>query len=201
VTEQEQLIAEQKKYYKTQNFLLTPVRMIESMVQTILLILVFIFIGLFFPLIVYFQPHTSGGLALSFVAPLLTLLTLFTTFYADYYFLFGSIPFLVTWVTLIAKFGNDWNHSGNRAYVLAGFLLSWFIFLAVGILQHWLLNRPTKERPTTVPQNGAEGFCAEMNQARLVERLTLRYQEIPEEYKRIMVELYGDNYLAWKEPW
>ena len=40
-----------------------------------------------------------------------------------------------------------------------------------------------------------------MNQARLVERLTLRYQEIPEEYKRVMVELYGDNYLAWKEPW
>ena len=177
----------EEKYFDSMNTLLAPVRWVKSLVQTVLLLVIAVVIGLAYPIIQWCngEPLTLT----SFVVPFLTALALFTFFYAPYYLIFGGIASVV----LFAAFCTSEplaSLSGN------GFFLLVFAFLAVGILQRHVRHRlfdPPKE-----PKAKQLSFVAQLNQVRR-ERRTREYDAMSPDEREAMTRLYGENYLTWPE--
>jgi hypothetical protein len=174
----------EEKYYDGMNTLLTPVRAAKSLMQTVLIILLLLGIGLFYPII---QLCNGEPLTLfSFVVPALTLLVLFTFFYTPYYTLFavfvgGFTIAAIAANTDISKYG-------------VCFLI--FAFLAVGILQRYVRHRlfdPPKE-----PKPKRLSLGEQISQIHL-ESCTRKYDAMSPKDREDMTRLFGDNYLTWPE--
>jgi hypothetical protein len=119
----------EEKYYDAMNTVLAPVRWAKSLVQTLLLIAIAIFIGLAYPLI---QLSNGEPLTLfSFVVPALTLLIIFTFFYTPYYTIFAVFVGGFTIAAIAA----------NTDMSKYGVCLLIFALFAFGILQKYIRNR------------------------------------------------------------
>jgi hypothetical protein len=184
----------EEKYYDSMNTLLAPVRWAKSLVQTVLLLVIAVVIGLAYPLILYCngEPVTLA----SFMVTFLTLLALFTVFYAPYYLVFGGIAGLVT-IGMLCEHGdattnptmaflNEWNFMS----LVSGFLV-------IGIVQRYIRHRifdPPKE-----PKPQSLSFVDQLNQNIRHERRTREYDAMSPEQRETMTRLFGDNYLTWPE--
>ena len=179
----------EEKYYDSMNTLLAPVRWIKSLAQTVLLLVIAVFIGLAYPIIQFCngEPLTLA----SFAVPFLTVLALFTLFYAPYYLVFGGIAGLVT-MGMLCEHGD----AKTNPFVASDPTLLIFGFLAFGILQrhtrHRLFDAPKEPKPKQL------SFVEQLNQVRL-ERRTREYDAMSPELRATMTRLYGDNYLKWPE--
>jgi hypothetical protein len=176
----------EEKYYDGMNTLLAPVRAAKSLVQTVLLLVIAVVIGLAYPLILLANHMPIGFSAI--MVPFMTILTIFTFCYTPYYFLLGGAVFAIAWATAVIQIdGFPISLGANEAFG--------FIFLTVGILQRYIRHRlfdPPKEEEKPVD------LWAEPNR---LERLTRRYDAMDREVRATMIRLYGDNYLTWPEPW
>ena len=140
----------EEKYYDGMNTLLAPVRAAKSLVQTVLIILLLIGIGLFYPIIQLVNDGhvTFGGFMVSF----LTVLFIFTFCYTPYYTIFGGIAYLLLFVFVV----------GSSEASAAAFCLLLPVFFAVGILQRYIRHRlfdPPKE-----PKPKRLSFVGQLNQ-------------------------------------
>jgi hypothetical protein len=116
------------------NFMLTPVRAAESMVEFILLVIMLIIIGLSYPVILFANHQSVTPFAL--FIPCMTLLAIFTVFYAAYYFMFGGLLTAVAYSFGILNYPDlmDTLHLGSGHSVAFVFTA----FLIVGILQKYI---------------------------------------------------------------
>jgi uncharacterized membrane protein len=118
----------EEKYYDGMNTLLAPVRAAKSLVQTVLIILLLLGAGLFYPIIQLVNDGhvTFGGFMVSF----LTVLFIFTFFYTPYYTILGGI------ISIFVMGAN-----ADTDFVRNNFAFLVFAFLAVGILQRYIRHR------------------------------------------------------------
>jgi hypothetical protein len=186
----------EEKYHDAINTLLAPVRLITSLIGTIGLALLLIGIGVAYPLTLHFngEPVTL----ISFAVSILTLLAVFTMFYAPYYFFGCGLICFVT-VGMLCEHGDvDTNpamafFASGDGWTLACLI---FAFLTIGIVQRYIRHRlfdpPKEPKPKTL------GFVAQLNQARH-ERCTREYDALNPEHREAMIRKYGENYLSWPE--
>jgi hypothetical protein len=114
----------EEKYYDGMNTLLAPVRAAKSLMQTVLIILLLLGAGLFYPIIqLCNEGHvTFGGFLVSF----LTALFIFTFFYAPAYTFYGGVICFI----VLGILAHVYPPAAAVFYVL--FLV---FFLPIGILQ------------------------------------------------------------------
>jgi ketosteroid isomerase-like protein len=123
----------EEKYYDGMNTLLAPVRWAKSLMQTVLIILLLIGAGLLYPLIQLVKDGhaTFGGFVVSF----LTVLLIFTFFYAPWYTVVGGI------ICSVVFYACCFSDSFVNSLTGTGFYLFVFAFLAFGILQKYIRRR------------------------------------------------------------
>jgi hypothetical protein len=180
----------EEKYYDVMNTLLAPVRWAKSLLQTVLIILLLIGAGLFYPIIQLFNNGhvTFGGFMVSF----LTALFIFTFFYAPWYTALGGIIcFVVFYACCFSKNFVD-------SLTGAGFSLFIFMFLAVGILQSYIRRRAKAAKEPPKPEY--QDIWAQLNQG-IFEKLTREYDAMDEEVRDSMIRRHGSNYRLWPRPW
>jgi hypothetical protein len=178
----------EEKYYDGMNTLLAPVRAAKSLMQTVLVILLLIGIGLVYPLI---QLLNSGHVTVGgFVVSLLTALFIFTFFYAPWYTVVGGI------ICFVVFYAFCFSQSFVDSLTGTGFLLFVFAFLAVGILQRYIRHRlfdPPKE-----PKPRQLSFVEQLNEVHL-EECTRIYEAMSPEERESRIRRYGNNFLIWPE--
>jgi hypothetical protein len=172
---------------------MSPIRLLMSIVGTICITMVLIGVGLWYPISV----HMNGDpvTAISCAVPFLTILAVFTMFYAPcYFFGFGFLGLAI--FGMLCEHGDvDTNpamafFASGDGWTLVGII---FAFLAIGIIQRYIRHRmfdPPKEKHL--------GFVDQLNQVRL-ERRTREYDAMNPELRATMTNLHGDNYLTWPE--
>ena len=182
----------EEKYYDSMNTLLAPVRWAKSLVQTVLLIGIVIFIGLAYPLILLANHMPIGFSAM--MVPFMTVLTIFTFCYAPYYFLFGGAVFAVAWATAVIQIdGFPISLGANEAFG--------FIFLAVGILQRYTRRRSSAAREESEqkePEPKKLSFAEMVEEARL-ERRQREYDALSPEDRAAKTRRFGEDYFNWPD--
>jgi hypothetical protein len=143
---------QQDRVFGALDVVTAPIRLAKSMMQTVLIILLLIVIGLGYPiyLVCTGQSVTAASMAISG----LTLLTVFTFFYAPYYFLFGGISLAVAFT---------WGVCAHEDFMYAhdfnGWGLAWLLFgfLALGVVQRFIRHRVFEPpKPPPDPRSPAE---------------------------------------------
>ena len=120
---------EQEEFYETMNFITAPIRFLIGFIRTFIVLVVLALIGVAYPLILYVSGQ-SVTLA-AFIVSGLTLLFLFTLFYAPYYVVLGGLTVgAVLWGYMI--------FAQNVPEFLSNFKTVVFVFLILGILQRFL---------------------------------------------------------------
>jgi DnaJ-domain-containing protein 1 len=177
----------EEKYYDSMNTLLAPVRWAKSLVQTFIIILLLIGVGLLYPIIqVVRDGHmTMGGFVVSF----LTALFIFTFFYAPWYTVLGGI------LCFVVFYAFCFSQSFVDSLTGTGFSIFIFIFLAVGILQRYI-----RHRLFDAPREPRLSFIGQINQEHQ-ELLAREYEDLSEEDRETMIRLHGENYFTWPRPW
>jgi len=164
----------EEKYYDGMNTLLAPVRAAKSLMQTVLIIVLLLGAGLFYPLIQFCnEGHITFG---GFMASALTALFILTFFYTPGYTVVGGIVCfaVVYFYGMFApqSFAENFNVTGT------GFSTFIFIFLAVGILQKYIRNQIAYSRPISPEQQEKNRiFYKSRDDAQHLERM---YQECVE---------------------
>lgn len=163
----------EEKYYDAMNTLLAPVRLVVSLLGTVCITLLLIGIGLFYPLSLCLngEPVTAISFAVSF----LTIIAVFTMFYAPCYFFGFGFVCLVIFGMLCEHGEVDTNPAmaflaSSDGWTLAGLI---FTFLLIGILQRYIrrciFDLPKKPKPKPL------SFVDQMNQ-------DIRRKRRPREY-------------------
>lgn len=139
MSERDELEREQLKFYKASNFVLSPVHLILSLIGTACILLLLVGMGCFYPL----EQYMSGNSFDSFwiVIPVLTVMAVFTLFYAPCYFVFSGIFCLLVFGMLVSDehgfFFNWFDFGWHTASVV-------FIWLSIGITQRYVRRRIEK---------------------------------------------------------
>jgi hypothetical protein len=113
-----------------------PIRLAKDMVQTVLIILLLIAIGVAYP--IYLACTGQPVSTISLVVSGLTVLAVFTFIYAPYYFIFGGMALAA---------GFTWGVCAHEDFMYAhnfnGWGLAWlfFSFLALGVVQRFIRHR------------------------------------------------------------
>lgn len=182
----------EEQYYDSMNTVLAPVRWAESLVQTVLLIGIAIFIGLVYPLILLANHMPIDFPAI--VVPFMTILTIFTFCYAPYYFLFGGAVFAVAWATAVIQIdGFPKSLGANEAYG--------FIFLTVGILQRHIrrTSSAAQDEPKQEEHEPKKVTFAEMVEEARLERRQQEYDAMSPEERAVKTRRFGDDYFNWPD--
>ncbi len=153
------------------------------MVQTVLIIVLLIAIGVGYPiyLVCAGQPVT----AISLVVSGSTILAVLTFIYAPYYFIFGGMALAAAFI---------WGVCAHEDFMYAhnfnGWGLAWlfFGFLAFGVVQRFIRHRifdpPKRERLSFVEQLNKESHERE-------------YNAMSPQGRETMTGLFGENYFDW----
>jgi hypothetical protein len=178
----------EEKNYDGMNTVLAPVRWAKSLMQTVLIILLLIGVGLLYPIIqLVNNGHVTFG---GFVVSVLTALFIFTFFYAPWYTVVGGI------ICFVVFYAFCFSQSFVDSLTGTGFLLFVFAFLAVGILQRYIRHRlfdPPKE-----PKPRQLSFVEQLNEVHL-EECTRIFDAMSPEERESRIRRYGNNFLIWPE--
>jgi hypothetical protein len=181
----------QDTYYRTMNFLMSPVRFVINGIKVLLIGLLLLGVALAWPLLMYMnhEPLTLG----TFMVPLLAILLIYTFIRAPWYTVVGGILFLLgicAWA-LVFNFPD-----GTETKWL------WFAFCAVGLIQ-WYVRKPIfDEQPK---KDAATFLCDSINEdirnrnQTLLERKTLEYQNMSPGRRETRTTLFGEDFTEWPD--
>jgi hypothetical protein len=178
----------EEKYYDSMNTLLAPVRWAKSLVQTFLIILLLIGIGLFYPIIQLCNGDPFSIATL--LVPMFTILFLFTLFYAPYYTIIGGfISFIVFDLICLGSFVSSMSKTELVSLP--------FAFLTIGILQRYVRHRLFDSPKPSRHRTAAEWL--RLSKEADKEKRGQLYNNMSLLARAKMTRLFGSNYLEWPE--